>query len=125
MSSTGIDRRTGAVLTGLDHVRQSVAVILTTRIGSRVMRRTFGAAVPALLMRENLTAEALARFLFAVTVAIDAWEPRLRVVQVVCPAPPNAAPGLRLGSLALAVLCSYRPHALQGDTTTDVREIWL
>ena len=34
MPSTGIDRRTGKVLTGLDHVRQSVEVIFTTPIGA-------------------------------------------------------------------------------------------
>ena len=125
MPSTGIDRRTGKVLAGLAHVRQSVGVIFATSIGTRVMRRTFGSRVPALLMRENLTADALARFFFAVVVAIDAWEPRLRVLRVLYPAPPNAPALMRIGGIAMAIRCSYRPNALQGDTTTDVREVWL
>ena len=125
MSSIGIDRRTGRVLTGLAHVRQSVVVIWTTVIGTRVMRRLFGSRVPALLMRENLTDDALARFFFAIIVSVDAWEPRLRVVHVFYPAPPNAPEMMRLGGVALSVLCSYRPHALQGDIVTDVEEVWL
>lgn len=125
MPSTGIDRRTGAVISDLVHVRQSVEVIFTAPVGTRIMRRLFGSKIPALLMRENLTADALARFFFAVTVAIDAWEPRLRVIQVLFPAPENKPAAMSFGKLRLAVLCSYRPHALQGDTATDVREVWL
>jgi phage baseplate assembly protein W len=38
----GFDERHGAVLTGWDHVAQSLAVLLTTLIGERVMRRGLG-----------------------------------------------------------------------------------
>ena len=125
MPSTGVDRRTGVVISGLDHVRQSVEVIFTTAIGSRVLRRTFGSRIPGLLMRENLTPEAMARFFFALTVAIDLWEPRLQVTRVFYPAPPNVPSTIRMGAIAFAVLCSYRPEALSGDTTSDVQAIYL
>ena len=120
MPSTGIDRYTGKVLTGLAHTRQSVEVIFTTPIGARIMRRTFGSAVPALLGRENLTEAALARFFFAIVVAIDLWEPRLRVAKVNYPAPQNTKARFRLGQMGMQVLASYRPNALQGDFTSDV-----
>lgn len=48
MSRAGISRATGAMLYGWDHCVQSIGVILTTRVGSRVMRRAFGAGVKQL-----------------------------------------------------------------------------
>ncbi|KPN28874.1 baseplate wedge subunit [Halolamina pelagica] len=38
----GVDRTNGQRLEGLAHIRQSVADILTTPLGSRVMRRDYG-----------------------------------------------------------------------------------
>lgn len=39
---SGMSRHTGAALDGADHLAQSVADILGTPIGSRVMRRDYG-----------------------------------------------------------------------------------
>lgn len=47
--SVGIDRMTGQVITDWDHVRQSIAVILTTPRFTRVMRRLFGSGLPTLI----------------------------------------------------------------------------
>lgn len=76
-----MNRETGKSLTSLQHLRQSIVVILTTPIGSRVMRRDFGSMLPYLVdkpvtlrFRTDLfhaTAEALAR-----------WEPRVKVRKV-------------------------------------------
>ena len=41
----GMDRQTGQVLSGLAHFRQRVSDVLTTPIGSRVMRREYGSNV--------------------------------------------------------------------------------
>ncbi|NBO96416.1 MAG: phage baseplate protein, partial [Betaproteobacteria bacterium] len=38
----GINAQTGQPLAGIDHLRQSIRDILTTRIGTRVMRRDYG-----------------------------------------------------------------------------------
>ena len=67
----GINAQTGQPLAGIDHLRQSIRDILTTRIGTRVMRRDYGSRLPALVdnpMTPRLamdlysaTAEALAR----------------------------------------------------------------
>ena len=38
----GMDANTGRALSGVDHLKQSVRDILTTPIGSRVMRRDYG-----------------------------------------------------------------------------------
>ncbi len=46
---TGMSRETGVTLVELEHIRQSVRDILTTPLGSRVMRRNYG----SLLSRAN------------------------------------------------------------------------
>jgi phage baseplate assembly protein W len=38
----GLNAANGQALSGLDHLRQSIRDILTTRIGTRVMRRDYG-----------------------------------------------------------------------------------
>ena len=38
----GMNAETGRELTGLEHLKQSIADILNTPIGSRVMRRDYG-----------------------------------------------------------------------------------
>ena len=85
----GTSATTGKRLTGIDHLRQSIRDILTTPIGSRVMRRDYGSRlyqlVDAPMNRSTLldiyaaTAEALAR-----------WEPRFKLQRVVAS---SASPG--------------------------------
>ena len=45
----GMSAETGASLEGDDHLRQSIADILTTPVGSRVMRREYGSELPFLI----------------------------------------------------------------------------
>ena len=107
-ASTGIDRVTGLPLSDLEHTRQAFRTIFTTRISERVMRRTFGSAAPEILGR-NLVPATLSLFFQAIWIAVYLWEPRLRILQVLYPAPPNAPELLRLGGVTLAVLAEYRP----------------
>lgn len=123
-ASTGINRDTGEVLTDLDHARQSLVVIFATHIGTRVMRRIFGSAVPALLGR-NLTPAILDIFVQAISLAIYLWEPRFANIEALYPAPPNAPSTMRLGGITMAILADYRPYALDGDFTTDVQRVFL
>ncbi|GEP11818.1 GPW/gp25 family protein [Methylobacterium gnaphalii] len=124
MSSTGIDRYTGAPLSDFEHVLQCVAVIFMTRIGEMVMLRWFGAGLPELLGR-RATLTNLSLYRMVIALAINAWEPRLNVVKVV--AAGNTADGLRLGELNFTILCEYRPKALTGDLTVEggLRKIGL
>jgi phage baseplate assembly protein W len=78
MSSTGTNRATGRPLGDWDHVRQSIEVILSTPIGSRVMRREFGSRIPDLI-DAKLTRSTVLAIYSAAAEAIETWEPRFRL----------------------------------------------
>jgi len=77
----GIDRRTGKVLTSWAHCAQSISTILTTVIGSRVMRRTFGSDVPALIDRPGNNST-FVLFVGRTAAALKKWEPGFRLTKV-------------------------------------------
>jgi phage baseplate assembly protein W len=76
-----MNRTTGGTLEGLAHVRQSVADILSTPVGSRVMRREYGSRLYELVDTPLNAATRLA-MIAATAQALRTWEPRLRVVRV-------------------------------------------
>jgi len=78
---TGIDARTGKILTGPAHLAQSLSTIWLTRINTRLMRLSFGADLRSLLS-EDLT-PALALLLYNEMVASAArWEPEYVINQL-------------------------------------------
>ena len=84
----GTDSNTGKPLAGIDHLRQSVRDILTTPIGSRVMRRAYGSQLFRLV--DAPTNRSTVMDIVAATAeAIQRWEPRFRVtnVQAAMPSP--------------------------------------
>ena len=110
MSSTGFNGLTGKPLAGFDHVRQSIRVILTTPIGSRVMRREFGSELFDLIDRP-MTARVILAIYAAAVMAIARWEPRYSVtgIRVL-----DAAAG---GGLSLEFNGTYFPRGHLGDFT--------
>lgn len=76
-----MNRTTGRTIGDADHLRQSVADILTTPIGSRVMRRDYGSLVPALIDQPHNPALA-SRINAAAVSALMRWEPRLLVRRI-------------------------------------------
>ncbi|CAM5398733.1 hypothetical protein AFEL58S_02001 [Afipia felis] len=68
-------------LSGWDHVVQSITDILTTPLGSRVLRRDYGSRIPSLLDRPMNEATTL-DFAVAAAEALDKWEPRVRLERV-------------------------------------------
>ena len=77
----GMDRTSGTALEGVAHIRQSVTDILTTPLGSRVMRRDYGSLLPELIDQPLDGATAL-RAYAACVVALMRWEPRIRETQI-------------------------------------------
>lgn len=77
----GMDARTGRALSGDAHLAQSIADILATPIGTRLMRRDYGSRLPDLI---DAPANAATRVqLYAATAtALMRWEPRITVKRV-------------------------------------------
>lgn len=78
---SGMNATTGRRIDGIEHIRQSVADILTTPIGSRVMRRDYGSLLPELVDQPLNGATAL-RAYSATVIALMKWEPRLRIERI-------------------------------------------
>ena len=76
-----MNRTTGKAITGLDHLRQSLGDILTTPIGSRVMRREYGSLVPELIDHPDNIATQV-RVYAAMASALMRWEPRFRLTRI-------------------------------------------
>lgn len=77
---TGLDATTGQYLSDLDHLKQSIKDLLTTRIGTRVQRRDYGSRLPDLVdtpVGPNTRIE----FIAATAEALD-QEPRVRLTRV-------------------------------------------
>lgn len=77
----GINATSGRMLGGIDHLRQSIRDIMTTPIGSRVMRRDYGSRLFDLIDAPYSSATKLA-IIAATAEAIMTWEPRIEVENV-------------------------------------------
>jgi phage baseplate assembly protein W len=77
----GMSRTTGAYLDDLEHLKQSIVDILTTPIGSRVMRREYGSNLFYLVDRP-VNREFVQQIYAAVADAIERWEPRFDVKKI-------------------------------------------
>lgn len=71
-----MSRDTGRRLTEEDHIRQSIRDILTTPVGSRIKRRSYGSLLPDLIDQPASPANRL-RLMNASVMAIIRWEPRI------------------------------------------------
>jgi phage baseplate assembly protein W len=76
-----VNRETGGTINELDHITQSIADILSTRIGSRVMRREYGSLLPDLVDGPFNEATRL-RVYAATAMALMRWEPRVTLSHV-------------------------------------------
>jgi len=76
-----MSRDTGRAITEIQHLRQSVVDILSTPIGSRVMRRGYGSRLFDLI-DAPLNRATLIDLYAAVAEALAKWENRITVQQV-------------------------------------------
>ncbi|MDB5690277.1 MAG: Phage baseplate assembly protein [Sphingomonas bacterium] len=108
---------TGAPLDGADHLRQSIADILGTPLGTRIGRRDYGSLLPELIDRP---ANAATRILLygATALALLRHEPRLHVSRI------GLAPGQQPGAFVLTIAgkrTDVPPQAAAFSATTPVR----
>ena len=98
----GMDANTGRGLSGIDHLKQSVIDILTTPVGSRVMRRDYGSRLFELI--DNPTnPETVADIVAESAQALKKWEKRIEVSRVLVT---SAQPGL----VTLTIEGKYKPN---------------
>ncbi|MEE7478422.1 GPW/gp25 family protein [Methylobacterium hispanicum] len=115
---TDIDRRTGRVITGWPEVEQSLQVILTTEVGERVMRRSFGSRSGTLLDRPGNAVTILDHYV-AIAEAIEPHvvngrqygEPRFDLARVI----PS---GDESGQFTFELVGLYYPRGHLGDFST-------
>ena len=77
----GMSASTGQPLDGTAHLEQSIGDILTTPIGSRVMRRDYGSLLFELI-DQPVTAATRLLLSAATAIALRRWEPRLQLTRV-------------------------------------------
>ena len=106
--SVGVSAVTGRVLTDWQHVEQSIRKILTTPIGSRVMRRDFGSRIFDFI-DAKMTAANILGIYAAAAEAIEAWEPRFRAYRA---AVSSASAD---GAIELTLFGFYFPRGHLGD----------
>jgi phage baseplate assembly protein W len=104
----GLSNQDGLAVADDAHLVQSIRDLLTTPIGSRVMRRSYGSRLPTMVdapMNRGLLADATA----AIAEALQAFEPRVRLESV-------SAREVAAGKLTvdLVVIAQGRPLKLEG-----------
>jgi uncharacterized protein len=119
----GVNRDTGRMLQGWEHVEQSMKVIFATPFHERILRRWVGSYVPYIL-GETYVQRVVTRFFWAIAVSIDLWEPNYRIKQVAymndalaqwSPKTLDAVGEYRLGHGIFRTEGVYRPRAHIGD----------
>ena len=78
---SGMNLNTGRAVADLDHLRQSISDILTTPVGTRLERRTYGSLVPDLIDHPDNGTTRI-RMYAATASALMRWEPRLRLSRI-------------------------------------------
>jgi phage baseplate assembly protein W len=78
----GMNVRNGRSITNdLEHIKQSIADIITTPVGTRIMRRTYGSMIPELI-DYPINATNILRIYAATAAAIMQWEPRFKISSI-------------------------------------------
>lgn len=76
-----MNRLNGSTITAMEHIKQSIEDILTTRLGTRIARREYGSLLPELIDHPQNDTTRL-RLYAATVMALMRWEPRVRLSQV-------------------------------------------
>lgn len=118
----GMDRKTGKILYGWDHVVQSLQVMFSTPFHQRILRGWVGSFVPH-IVGDNATERMIGRFYWAIATSIDLFEPNYRIQRVLIGSYPDGTPltteeMYRLGQIRVIHEGTYRPRAHLGDNTS-------
>ncbi|MDF5870834.1 GPW/gp25 family protein [Pseudomonas aeruginosa] len=106
----GMNAQTGRTMTARDHLVQSIADVLTTPLGSRVMRREYGSQLVDLIDWPLNNATKLQAYA-ATAMALMRWEPRIRLSRVQLSLGTN--PGEAILDLEGSVIDTNEPLSLR------------
>lgn len=114
---TGISRTINAkgrfaVMGELDHLNQSIADILTTPIGTRVMRPDYGSECPRLVDRPINKTFKLDVYAAAAE-ALSKWEPRIKATRI-------SIDSVSVGCVEITVKYIVRESGAVGESTVKV-----
>ncbi|MEX3555908.1 MAG: GPW/gp25 family protein [Burkholderia gladioli] len=98
----GMNAHTGRAISGADHLNQSIEIILSTPLATRLKRRPFGSELPDLVDAAGNRAT-LVRVYAAVATALMRWEPRLTVTKVAFDVDAMASGDFRAGRVPVVV----------------------
>jgi phage baseplate assembly protein W len=121
----GVNRKTGQLMQGWDHVQQSMEVIFATPFHERILRRWVGSFVPHILGKSAVP-RIITRFFWAIVSAIDLWEPDYRIKRIYfmgdainkwTPQTLDATELLRLGNVIFRQEGVWMPRGHLGDFT--------
>ncbi|MDM1022070.1 GPW/gp25 family protein [Acinetobacter sp. VNK23] len=76
-----MSRKNGRQLSEMDHIKQSIEDILTTPLGSRLMRRDYGSIVPDLI-DQPISDVLVLKLYSAIYTAITKFENRISIEQI-------------------------------------------
>lgn len=108
----GMNANNGEPLEGIQHLQQSIRDILSTRIGTRVMRRDYGSRLPELV--DNPITDTLVVDIIAETaIAIGRWESRLQFRSAL-------VVDIEPGKITLEIRGDYVPTGEQETITVTV-----
>lgn len=111
-SHQGLNRQSGARIRDAAHLAQSIADILFTPVGTRVMRRDYGSRLTDLI-DAPINPETAVELVAATAEALDRWEPRVVVRRV------EIGEASTAGRLTLALVIEPRT-APTGPTRIEV-----
>ncbi|PTQ70849.1 hypothetical protein C8R26_13136 [Nitrosomonas oligotropha] len=92
---TGVNRQSGRPLSGYEHLKQSITDILTTPVGSRVMRPEYGSHLPRMVdlpVNKGWISAVQAE----IARSIGRWEPRLKLSRVTVTAVVNGRVDMKI-----------------------------
>jgi phage baseplate assembly protein W len=97
----GMSAKTGKALSGIEHLKQSIVDILTTPLGSRVMRRDYGSRLFQLIDSPT-NEDGVADIIAATAEALKRWEPRFSVKKI-------TVVSASVGCVILSLTGDYKP----------------
>ena len=107
----GLSASTGKRLEGWPYVEQYIEKVLTTRIGSRVMRRHLGTQVPEIQDAPGIEA-VIVQVFRSIAEALDKYVPWYRLSEI------TLADAGRDGAYLFLLTGTYYPNAHKGDFST-------